>query len=180
MSLQPCPTLCDPTDCSPPGSPVPRDSPGRNTGVGCCVLLQGVFPNQGWNLRLLHCRWISCGWVTGEAHSKGHMTLFWHISFQVLLVTFKKQCLNITSIYGFTSCFFVGKLVLWACSSKKKKFNCFYFLATLCGIQDLSSLTGAQICALCIGSLESHLRWTAREVPENHYYFFPENYFLNT
>ena len=23
-SLQSCPTLCDPTECSPPGSPVPR------------------------------------------------------------------------------------------------------------------------------------------------------------
>ena len=31
---QPCPTLCDPTDGSPPGS-CPQDSPGRNTGVGC-------------------------------------------------------------------------------------------------------------------------------------------------
>ena len=31
-SLQPCPTLCDPRDGSPPGSPV--DSPGKNTGSG--------------------------------------------------------------------------------------------------------------------------------------------------
>ena len=33
-SLQSCPTLCDPTDGSPPGSPCPWDSPGKNTGVG--------------------------------------------------------------------------------------------------------------------------------------------------
>ena len=39
-SLQLCPTLCDPIDGSPPGSPVPRDSPGKNTGVGCHFLLQ--------------------------------------------------------------------------------------------------------------------------------------------
>ena len=32
-SLQSCPTLCDPTDGSPPGSPGPWDSPGKNTGV---------------------------------------------------------------------------------------------------------------------------------------------------
>ena len=38
-SLQSCPTLCDPTDGSPPGSP-PWDSPGKNTGVGCHFLLQ--------------------------------------------------------------------------------------------------------------------------------------------
>ena len=39
-SLQSCPTLCDPIDRSPPGSPVPGDSPGKNTGVGCRFLLQ--------------------------------------------------------------------------------------------------------------------------------------------
>ena len=39
-SLQPCPTLCDPIDGSPPGSPVPGILPGKNTGVGCHFLLQ--------------------------------------------------------------------------------------------------------------------------------------------
>ena len=39
-SLQSCPTLCDPIDSSPPGSPRPWDSPGKNTGVGCHFLLQ--------------------------------------------------------------------------------------------------------------------------------------------
>ena len=32
----------------------PWDSAGKNTGVGCHVLLQGIFPTQGWNPRLLH------------------------------------------------------------------------------------------------------------------------------
>ena len=31
---QSCPTLCDPRDCSPPGSSVCEDSPGKNIGVG--------------------------------------------------------------------------------------------------------------------------------------------------
>ena len=53
-SLQSCPTLCDPTDCSPLGSPVHGDSPGKNTGVGCHFLLQGIFPTQGLNLHVLH------------------------------------------------------------------------------------------------------------------------------
>ena len=38
-SLQSCPTLCDPIDGNPPGSPA-WDSPGKNTGVGCHFLLQ--------------------------------------------------------------------------------------------------------------------------------------------
>ena len=32
--------LCDPIDGSPPGSAIPGASPGKNTGVGCHVLLQ--------------------------------------------------------------------------------------------------------------------------------------------
>ena len=45
-SLQLCPTLCDLMDCSPLCSP-PWDSPGKNSGVGCHALLQGIFSTQG-------------------------------------------------------------------------------------------------------------------------------------
>ena len=68
--LQSCPTLCNPIDYSPPGSSCPRDSPGKNTGVGCHTLLQHMFPTQGSNpclLWLLHCRWILYHWASGEA-----------------------------------------------------------------------------------------------------------------
>ena len=57
-SLQSCLTLCNPIDCSLPGSSVHEDSPGKNTGAGCHTLLQGIFPSQGLNPGLLHCRWI--------------------------------------------------------------------------------------------------------------------------
>ena len=53
-SLQSCLTLYYPMDCSPPGSSVHGDSPGKNTGVGCHALLQGIFPTQGSNPHLLH------------------------------------------------------------------------------------------------------------------------------
>ena len=52
---QSCLTLCNPMDCSPPGSSVHGDSPGKNTGVGCHALLQGIFPTQGLNPGLLRC-----------------------------------------------------------------------------------------------------------------------------
>ena len=45
-----CLTLCDPMDCSPPGSSVHGIFPGKNTGVDCHFLLQEIFPTQGWNL----------------------------------------------------------------------------------------------------------------------------------
>ena len=51
-------TLCDPKDCSPPGSSIHGDSPGKNTGVGYHALFQGIFPTQGWNPGLPHCRRI--------------------------------------------------------------------------------------------------------------------------
>ena len=44
-------TLRDPVDCSLPRSSV-------HTGVGSHYLLQGIFPTQGSNLGLLHCRQI--------------------------------------------------------------------------------------------------------------------------
>ena len=34
-------------DCSPPGSSVHEESPGKNTGEGCHALLQGNLPNPG-------------------------------------------------------------------------------------------------------------------------------------
>ena len=46
LVIQSCPTLCDPMNCSPPGSSVLGDSPGQNAGVGCHFLLQGVFLTQ--------------------------------------------------------------------------------------------------------------------------------------
>ena len=46
---QSCPTPSDPMDYSPPGSSVHGDFPGKNTGVGCQALLQGMFPTQGSN-----------------------------------------------------------------------------------------------------------------------------------
>ena len=42
----------------PPGSSVHENSPGKNTGVGCHTLLQGIFLTQGLNPGLLHCRQI--------------------------------------------------------------------------------------------------------------------------
>ena len=42
----------------PHGVYSPCNSPGQNTGVGSLSLLQEIFPTQGSNPGLLHCRWI--------------------------------------------------------------------------------------------------------------------------
>ena len=51
-----CFRLCNPMDCSPPHSSVHGHSPGKNTGVDCRALLQGIFPTQGSNPGPSHCR----------------------------------------------------------------------------------------------------------------------------
>ena len=45
-----------PMDCSLPSSSVHGNIPGKSTGVGCHFLLQGIFPSQGSNPGLAHCR----------------------------------------------------------------------------------------------------------------------------
>ena len=52
------PTICSPMDGSLPESSVNGNSPGKNTGAGCHVLLQGMFLTQGLNPGLPNCRWI--------------------------------------------------------------------------------------------------------------------------
>ena len=56
LFAQLCPTFSNPME--PTRLLCPQDSPDKNTGVGCHALLQGIFPTQGWNLDLLHCRQI--------------------------------------------------------------------------------------------------------------------------
>ena len=58
LVTQLCSTLCNLMDCSPSGSSVYGDSQGKNTGVGCHALLQGICPTQGSNPGLPHCRQI--------------------------------------------------------------------------------------------------------------------------
>ena len=59
LVTQSCPTLCDTVDYSQPDSSVCGDSPGKNTGnTSCHAPLQGIFPTQGSNPGLLHCRQV--------------------------------------------------------------------------------------------------------------------------
>ena len=60
LVAQLCLTFWDAMDCSPPGSSVYGDSLGKNTGVGCCALLQVIFPTQGSNSGLPHRQILYC------------------------------------------------------------------------------------------------------------------------
>ena len=70
---QSCTTLFDSMDCSPPGSSVHGDSPGKTTGVVFHVLLQGIFSTQGLNPGVPQCRWI----LHHLSHQGSPRTLEW-------------------------------------------------------------------------------------------------------
>ena len=71
LVAQLCLPLYDSMDCSPPDSSVQGDSPGKNTGVGCHALLQGIFPTWGSNPGLPNCRPNNFGWSLEEGTDPG-------------------------------------------------------------------------------------------------------------
>ena len=50
--------LCNPMGCSPPGSSVHEDSPGKSSGVGRHAIPQGILQTQELHPGLPHCRQI--------------------------------------------------------------------------------------------------------------------------
>ena len=94
----------------------PWNSPGKNTGMGTLSLLQGIFPTQGSNLGLLHCRRIlyllsqqganfKCSLSKNETRPGASVL-------QLLLVLLAKCCpiFHPLSQGGFSLCFFSPSL----------------------------------------------------------------------
>ena len=127
---QSCPTLCDPMDYSLPGFSVHGifyswDFPGKCTRVGCHFLLQGIFPSQGSNSGLLHCREtlypLSQRGSLDKTHA-GFSTLYHHSMVQATL-TIKKVylisldlpfLLPVHSTHGsLRNLFFIFLIPLW-------------------------------------------------------------------
>ena len=73
-------------DCSPLGSSVHGNSPGKNTGLGCHSLFQAIFPTQGSNPGLLHCRQI----LYQLSHQGSPRTLEW-VAYPFSRVTFQPR-----------------------------------------------------------------------------------------
>ena len=75
-----------------------RDTnPGKDTGVGCRFLLQGIFLTQGWNPGLLHCRQILYRLSTREALgtlSTHHNIISKKLKNMTLVTLRKKLCLS--------------------------------------------------------------------------------------
>ena len=65
----------------------PWDSPDRNTRVGSHFLLQGIFPTQGSNPHLLHCR--------GILYRLSHLIRFFSTEIHALFMWANVAVLNI-------------------------------------------------------------------------------------
>ena len=104
LVAQLCPTLSDPMDCSPLGSFVHGDSPGKNTGVGCHALFQGIYPTQGSSPGFLHCRWILY-WLS---HQGSFRILEW------VAYPFSRGCSRHGSQTTRVSCIAGGLFTSWA------------------------------------------------------------------
>ena len=58
LVAQLCPSLCNPMDCSPPGSSMHGSLQARTLEWAAISSSRGIFPTQGSNPDLLHCREI--------------------------------------------------------------------------------------------------------------------------
>ena len=67
LVAQLCLTICSSMDCSLPGSCVHGDSPGKNTGVSCHALLQGIFLTRGSNTLSLMSPALAGGFFSPSA-----------------------------------------------------------------------------------------------------------------
>ena len=88
LVAQSCLPLWDSKDCSPPGSSVHGDSPGKNTGVGCHALLHLVFPNKNLLIPVVGLVCPKASLFHSTQHSPGGLmgsrlynNVYWHGSF---------------------------------------------------------------------------------------------------
>ena len=103
-SLQLCLSLWDPMDCSPSGSSFHGDSPGKNTGVSCHVLLQWIKPVSLVSVALA-VDFLSLGFfITWEAQS------WLYICLCDYMTPLTKLFQIISSIY-MLKCFLICRLI---------------------------------------------------------------------
>ena len=95
-------TLCNPVVRKLARPLCPWDSPGKNAGMSCHFLLQGIFPTQGLNPPLLHCRQI----LYPLSHLGSHIYVYIHGIYQVSMYHTwytTNKCVSDTDIYKYAA-----------------------------------------------------------------------------
>ena len=112
-------TLCEPVDCSPPGSSVLVNFPGKNTGVGSHALLYRIFLTQGTNpcpVCLLHWLMGSLPLVLPGKTLYLHGKLDWYIVLVYSYLRYEKwKCWSLSHVQLFATPWTVpaGSTVHW-------------------------------------------------------------------
>ena len=149
-SLKSCLTLCNPMDCSPPGSSVHGILQARILGGRCHGFLEGFFQTHRLKLCLLwflHCMWILYHWATSEAricYSSFLRYLLMHLFiwlYQILVVACR--------IFSFSVACRIFSFGMWTLSF---------------GIWDLIPWPGIEPIPPVLGAW-SLIHWTTREIP---------------
>ena len=98
----------------------PWTSPGKNTGVGCHALLQGILPTQGSNPGLQHCRRILY-WLSHQGISNTNYPPYWRI------------CKTLCLCFVYWACFFFFFSFLLVCQKGIKHINQMTIISTTVG-----------------------------------------------
>ena len=102
----------------PHGLYSPWNSPGQNTGVGSLSLLQGIFPTQGLNPGLLHCRQI----LYQLSHKESPPKLSSFISYFLFSYIFWDSTYSfVSSVEGITTFFWFVSILLSLCVQPRKE-----------------------------------------------------------
>ena len=112
-----------PWTVSPPGSSVHRDSPGKNTRVGCHTLLQGIFPIQRWNPDLPNAGRFFTSWTTRAAQKYSRGDLSNPGTYVRFFSNYFSAFIKMTLM-----CFILSSLVNWITMIDFQMFNWSWFL----------------------------------------------------
>ena len=155
-SLQSGPTLCSPMDCSLLCRLCrllcPWDSSGKNTGVGCHVLLQGIFLTQKSNLGLPPLSPALQAHSLPLSHQGSPLTLAWEKNNQPI-----RDCTK-TDTTDYLSFLFSSHFVLYPLFSKIRTFigKRYYELIFRCNKED-NVIGTVSYTLLCIEQTEDQL-----------------------
>ena len=159
---QSCPALCDPMELYNPW-----DSPGQNTGVGSCSLLQGIFPTHGLNPGLPHCRWI----LYQLNHQGSPRILAW-VAHPCSSGSFQpRNQIRVSCIEGgFFTSWATREHALDTCLNWFK--HEFELIIWIVNIYKIWKLHYSQLCTIMMTKLGFNLNWNARVHSFLFWFFF--------
>ena len=110
----------------------PWDFPGKNTGMGCHFLLQGIFPTQGSNPGLLHCRQTlyRLSHLGSPVYTIGILYVYsiYHLSFNCLMVIHQIDgIVYVTNISNYIQLFEITKNALVSFITKLLPIDCIHY-----------------------------------------------------